>query len=110
MTFTEDCSANAACSFVRNYMNTGIAGTATTNIFQDPDETYYSLSIQDFSALGKTTWNYQDEIGNKMNHIVYVFNGAMCNDKGEVVENGKRHFAIVYRLELSDTAYCIDDN
>ena len=110
MTFTEDCSSNAACSFVRNYMNTGIAGTATTNIFQDPDETYYSLNIQDFSALGKTTWNYQDEIGNKMNHIVYVFNGAMCNDKGEVVENGKRHFAIVYRLELSDTAYCIDDN
>lgn len=105
-TFDDGCKSNSACTFVRNYMNSGT--DTTTNTFQDPDGTYYGMQIIDFSKTAYPNgFNYVNEKGSQMDHVVYVLNGAQCN--GEVaVESTARHFAIVYRLEGAGT-YCIDD-
>ena len=112
--FPEDCSSSA-CTFVRNYMNSGTSNTANTNTFQDPDGWYYGMRILSHAESGLTdtsgTWSYRnsDPGGNPnaMDHIVYVLTGARC-DGENVTGDSQRHFAIVYRLEGAGT-YCIDD-
>ena len=114
--FPTNCDANTACKFVRDYMNSGTAGTNKVNEFQDPDGTYYGMQIVDFSKgvpTGTTDIKYNDATkaitynGAEMNHIVYMITGAKC--EGEAVKSSsKRHFAILYRLEGAGT-YCIDD-
>ena len=110
-TFPDNCNTNTACSFIRNYINSGTSDNATTNTFQDPDGTYYSMKIQTAAEAGITSsvnWNYQTAASTSaMNHIVYVFTGAKC-DGEEVTTDTSRHFAIAYRLEGAGT-YCIDD-
>lgn len=110
-TFPTGNGCDSACSFIRNYMNSGTADNATINTFQDPDGTYYGMKIQSASEAGISAtnkWNYQTAAGTSaMNHIIYVFTGAKC-DGEEVTTDTSRHFAIAYRLEGAGT-YCIDD-
>ena len=99
-----------ACSFIRNYMNSGTADNIDVNEFQDPDGTWYGMTIQDFDTTYTATgrFNYQTVAGtNAMNHIIYVLTGAKC-DGEEAIHDTSRHFAILYRLEGAGT-YCIDD-
>lgn len=87
-----------SCIFLRDYMNTGVAGTAKTNEFQDPAGVYYGMEI------GQGAYSYP---GTDMDFVIHVRTGAKC--QGEVaVEDTARHFAIIYRLEGAGT-YCIDD-
>ncbi len=109
--FPDNCRSNTACTFLRNYMNSGTSDNVTINAFQDPDGWYYGMEIMTHSESGLTdnggTWNYQEKKGNAMDHMIYVFNGAKCNGES-VTGDSQRHFAIVYRLEGAGT-YCIDD-
>ena len=111
-TFPDDCKTDSACTFIRNYMNSGTSDNISTNTFQDPDGWYYGMTILSHteSGLGTNgaTWDYQQETGSAaMDHIIYVFTGAKC-DGEKVVGDSQRHFAILYRLEGAGT-YCIDD-
>ena len=92
-------STNAmACIFLRDYMNSGTAGTDKTNEFQDPAGVYYGMDI------GQGAYTYP---GTDMDYVIHVRTGAKC--QGEVaVADTARHFAIIYRLEGAGT-YCIDD-
>ena len=99
-----------ACIFLRDYMNTGVAGTDKTNEFQDPAGVYYGMDITKLTS-GQTK-TYKDlQVGSTdgatMDYVVHVLTGAKC--QGEVaVADTARHFAIIYRLEGAGT-YCIDD-
>ena len=100
-----------ACIFLRDYMNTGTAGTTKLNEFQDPAGTYYGMDI---TKLGDgESKSYPDlqagetKDGTSMDYVVHVLTGAKC--QGETaVSDTSRHFAIIYRLEGAGT-YCIDD-
>lgn len=105
--FPDNCTGNTACTFVRNYMNSGTSDNITTNTFQDPAGKYYGMEIIKFADLGENSWNYQGKKGNAMDNIIYVFTGAKCNGE-DAVKDTVRHFAIIYRLEGAGT-YCIDD-
>ena len=107
-TFGDTCKNNAACSFVRNYMNSGTSDNVSKNEFQDPDGQYYSMRIMT-AGDAKSGWNYQNNSGSgaAMNHTIYIFPSAKCNGES-VTSDTERHFAIVYRLEGAGT-YCIDD-
>ena len=103
-----DCQTSA-CKFVRNYMNSGTSDSVAENIFQDPDGTYYGMSISGFSDKGDV-FEYDDTA---MDHIIYILRGGKCSGETAVPadpENitGSRHFAVLYRLEGAGT-YCIDD-
>ena len=87
-----------ACIFLRDYMNTGTAGTNKINEFQDPAGTFYGMDI------GQGAYNYT---GSDMDYIVHVRTGAKCQGEAAVADT-PRHFAIIYRLEGAGT-YCIDD-
>ena len=112
--FPNPCNSSA-CSFVRNYMNSGTSNTVDVNTFQDPDGWYYGMKILSHAESQLTdtggTWEYSnsEEGGNAnaMDHIIYVLTGAKC-DGEKVTGDSQRHFAIVYRLEGAGT-YCIDD-
>lgn len=91
-----------ACIFIRDYMNSGTAGTNKTNEFQDPAGTYYKMDIK---KLGdKETYSYA---GTDMDYTVHILTSARCNGETAVADTA-RHFAIIYRLEGAGT-YCIDD-
>lgn len=116
--FSANCKSNSACTFIRNYMNSGTSDNISTNTFQDPDGTYYGMYIlpHDKSGLTDTggTWSYEvngtngnTDKSSAMDHIIYVFTGAKC-DGETVTGDSQRHFAILYRLEGAGT-YCIDD-
>ena len=92
-----------ACIFIRDYMNSGTAGTDKPNEFQDPDGTYYGMDITMLS--NGQTYSYPG--GNEMDHIVHVLTSAKCSGE-TAVHDSARHFAIIYRLEGAGT-YCIDD-
>ena len=99
-TFSNSNCTNAACKFVRGYMNSG-AGNATKNEFQDPDGEFYSIDIK---KQGDTEFTYTKD---GMDHVVYIRTGARC-DGEKAVKDTVRHFAILYRLEGAGV-YCIDD-
>ena len=112
--FPSECSNNTACKFLRDYMNSGTAGTNKTNEFQDPDGTYYGMQIVNYgdATTNEVKLKYTDGDGYsyddvEMDHIVYMVTGGQCEGE-KVVESSKRHFAILYRLEGAGT-YCIDD-
>ena len=91
-----------SCIFIRDYMNTGTAGTDKANEFQDPAGTYYGMDIK---RLGSNeTYEYD---GTDMDYTVHVLVSARCNGETAVSDTA-RHFAIIYRLEGAGT-YCIDD-
>lgn len=87
-----------ACIFIRDYMNTGVAGTDKTNEFQDPAGVYYGMDI------GQGAYTYP---GTEMDFVIHVRTGAKCQGEAAVADTS-RHFAIIYRLEGAGT-YCIDD-
>ena len=96
-----------ACKFVRDYMNSGVSGTDSTegqtstgkkNEFKDPDGAYYSLIIQEGAY---------EYTGDSMDHTIYIQTGAKCQDD-KAVADMPRHYAVIYRLEGAGV-YCIDD-
>ena len=97
-TSNDNGNNNMSCIFIRDYMNSGTAGTATDNEFQDPSGVYYGMDI------GRGAYTYT---GTNMDYVVHVRAGARC-DGPNAVDDSARHFAIVYRLEGAGT-YCIDD-
>ena len=117
---TGDSTGNdMSCIFLRDYMNTGTAGTSKKNEFQDPAGTYYGMDIthigvnQAGNSNGTYTYKQLQYVeegegdGTSMDYVVHVLTGAKCD--GEVaVGDTARHFAIIYRLEGAGT-YCIDD-
>ena len=108
ITCASNSSSYEACKFVRDYMNSGTAGTdgsAKVNEFKDPDGTYYSMDIDE---QGDETFEY-DNNGRpfEMNHVVYIRTGAKCDDD-TAIKDTARHYAVLYRLEGAGV-YCIDD-
>lgn len=89
---------NMACIFIRDYMNSGTAGTDKKNEFQDPAGTYYGMEI------GQGAYTYE---GTEMDYVIHVRTGARCDGEAAVADTS-RHFAVIYRLEGAGT-YCIDD-
>ena len=117
--FDDSCNTNTSCSFVRDYMN-ATSNTSSTNGFEDPDGTPYSMYITENLVInGSITTSYEDAklngdptngytVGTDFDkHIVYIIPGGMC-DGEKVVKSTKRHFAVMYQLEISST-YCMDD-
>ena len=121
---TDATSSNntMSCIFLRDYMNSGTAGTNKKNEFQDPAGTYYGLDITKLSSGGKksykdlqyvdTTGKTAEQIaaakdGTTMDYVVHVLTSAKCDGETAVFDTS-RHFAIIYRLEGAGT-YCIDD-
>ena len=105
---TITCSStniNPACEFVRDYMNSGTTGEADKpkkNEFKDPDGTYYHVNI---ATQGSTEFSYPG--GDKMDYVIYIRTGAKCKDD-KAIQDTKRHYAVLYRLEGAGV-YCIDD-
>ena len=107
---------DVAKNFIQRYMNSGT--DSTTNTFEDPDGTLYSLAISSTYADGATPSvvapaklkaegsGYTLETGFS-DHMVYIIPGGQC-DGEKVVSTTKRHFAVMYRLEGAGV-YCIDD-
>ena len=91
-------STAMACIFLRDYMNSGTAGTDKVNEFQDPAGVYYGMDI------GQGAYSYT---GTDMDYVIHVRTGAKCDGENAVADTA-RHFAIIYRLEGAGT-YCIDD-
>lgn len=110
-----DYSSNTywPCSFVQRYMNSGDSDAAGgANEFQDPDGTYYGLTIAPHSNTGNVG-NLTNSNGvysynkNEMDHVIYVITSAKC-DGETAVDGSSRDYAVLYRLEGSGL-YCIDD-
>ena len=97
-----DSNNNMACIFIRDYMNTGTAGTNKPNEFQDPAGTYYGMDIKRLDDNESYEYTESD-----MDYIVHVLVSARCEGETAVADTA-RHFAIIYRLEGAGT-YCIDD-
>ena len=120
-------NTNTACTFARDYMNSGSSEVEKNNEFEDPDGVAYSIVItnnwgEDGSLtdnLSPTFTEGRSELIAKdsgytiggtsafSEYVVYIVPGGRCD--GEVVEKSqKRHFAVLYRLEGAGV-YCIDD-
>jgi prepilin-type N-terminal cleavage/methylation domain-containing protein len=121
-------SANVACVFVRDYMNSGSSDVGKKNEFRDPDGDAYAVFITenwnvstsgitqtpsgtdgksklvDSEVSGGYTIGGEDAFSQR---IVYIVPGGKCSGSS-VVKSERRHFAILYRLEGAGT-YCIDD-
>ena len=126
-TYPNNCTSNSACSFIRDYMNSGASGENTTNTFDDPDGAPYSLIITDnmktkgnsfaggsYSISGMNSKLEGDNAngwtintGNFSEHVIFIIPGARCVD-GKAKVSDTRHFAVMYRLEGAGV-YCIDD-
>lgn len=104
------CSTNAACLFVRDYMNS--KGT-TSNTFKDPDDTEYSVAIYGESSKKPTSFSGIDK------HTIVIKQGARCKDVAPYWEDEKsldgrtqkgdhlNDFVIIYKLENSDY-FCLE--
>ena len=127
-------NAQAACEFVRDYMNTGSTEKDKDNEFNDPDGTPYSLAItgnwsvpanvvdatynvtignSTYASTLDVTGSGEDSRGTITGdnaydaHVVWIVPGGRC-DSDKVAPSQQRHFAVLYRLEGAGT-YCIDD-
>ena len=67
--YTADCNSNSACLFVRDYMNTGVSGESTTNIFDDPNGAPYSLVITSNWAEGDLAYTQVGTITGAKNSL-----------------------------------------
>lgn len=129
-----NCSGNAACEFVRDYMNTGSSeNDGKTNNFEDPNGVPYSMVITPNWALNTPaavnfnntvtgasstlaakddgTFTIKNVEGSTTQafdaYVIYIIPGGRCVGDS-VTSSSKRHFAVLYRLEGAG-AYCIDD-
>lgn len=119
---SHDCN-NPACTFVRDYMNSGASEVEKVNEFEDPDGVPYRVVItSNWAMTNLTNTSYNDKnklisdgadgftIGGEnpfSEYVVYIVPGGRCD--GEYVRKSqKRHFAVLYRLEGAGV-YCIDD-
>jgi len=130
-TFATGCDSSAACSFVRDYMNSGVSGeNSKANTFEDPSGEAYNLVIVPNIVLNSTALaatysetttssngtSYTAKLTNGVvssgteafqAHVIFVVPGGKCN--GEKVEvSSKNDYAVLYRLEGSGV-YCIDN-
>ena len=115
----DDCNANSACKFIRDYINTEIDG----DDFTDPDGTPYSLIITGNYSDGPLKWDiihgYSENdliskdggftVGTDVfsRHTIFIIPGGKC-DGATVKKSNKRHFAILYLLGEANV-YCLDD-
>ncbi len=127
-TFGTNCSANIACAFVRDYMNSGSSeNDGKPNNFEDPNGVPYNMVItknwasgieitgasQGTSKLSKLTSDAElvtivDNGGNAFDaYTIYIIPGGRCSGDA-ATKSTKRHFAIMYRLEGAGV-YCIDE-
>ena len=93
-----------SCKFVRDYMNSGVAGDTQDgkeNEFKDPDGSFYSLQID---TQGESAFSINSTT---MDHTIYIRTGAKCKDD-TAIKDTPRHYAVLYRLEGAGI-YCIDD-
>lgn len=122
--YPEEC--DSACSFVKNYMNSG--SDEGTNNFYDPDGVPYNVVITDnmnetngVISGSMTVGDFVSELksgttpsGNEgytiegtnpfRAHVIYIVPGGECD--GEYVKKSDlRHFAVLYRLENA-SVYC----
>ena len=91
---------NAACAFVRDYMNSGSAGTQESNEFKDPDGVAYSLAISanintdngkslTDAAYSPTGWSSKLGIANNKDNIEgLTILDATRMDGGQEVKSG----------------------
>ena len=96
-TETAHITSNAACNFIRTYMN---ASGATENEFKDPDGNSYGLTIVAGAKNYKPSTKYDRQ--------AYIITGVQCADDGTggvVDSNNKRDFAITFMTEGSGM-YC----
>lgn len=124
-------TANAACAFARDYMNSGSSEASKKNEFTDPDGVPYSIFItENWGAPGVTNITLKPAESSGITgtelvtssevdggytlggdafaaRTVYIIPGGKCSGSA-VVKSEKRHFAILYRLEGAGV-YCIDD-
>ena len=126
-------SANTACAFARDYMNSGSSESSKKNEFTDPDGVPYSIYITEnwatlpgnnssitvkppqSSGITDTQLVQSSEVTGGFTlggdafaaRTVYIVPGGKCSGSA-VVKSEKRHFAILYRLEGAGV-YCIDD-
>ncbi len=116
-TSEEDCDANSACKFIRDYIN--VSG----NNFVDPDGTPYSLVVTSNYAEGALKWDAlqdgDEDIFAQANsgftlqadafsrHMIFVVPGGRCSD-GVVRKANRRRFAIITLVE-KESIYCLDD-
>ena len=113
--YIANCTSNSACNFVMRYMNAGDSEAATVNEFQDPDGTYYGLTIASYddkeASVGNMKYDATTEAysygGTNMDHMIYIFTSAMCSGE-TAVDGSARDYAVLYRLEGSGV-YCIDN-
>lgn len=130
-TYDETCSKNAACRFIREYMNSSNVeeGSEAINTFKDPDGIPYSLVItSNFRASTDNTITYtaiddargrlsQNEEGGYIiegegafnDRIMYLVPGAQCVDETIVKAENRKQYAVAYRLEGAGT-YCQSGN
>lgn len=94
------CSeANAACTFLKNYMN-GVG--AVENEFVDPSGWSYGLTlVPDLTGDFELT-RTGDEFDK---HLAYIVRGAKCDGEKAVKSSNSRDFVIMYILEGSGI-YC----
>lgn len=119
--FGADCNKNSACSFVKNYMNSG--SDEGRNTFYDPDGVPYnvvitknmnetngviqgSMTIEEATAtLVEAEEGYTIGGTNPFKaHTVFIVPGGECDGEA-VVGSDLRHFAVLYRLENA-SVYC----
>lgn len=94
-------TTNAACDFLRNYMNPANAQGDDESEFVDPSGDPYVLVIEDGTS-GKTLDN--SDFGKRN---VYLLYNAKCNGEVAVKSGNSRDYAIMYKMEGSGT-YCKD--
>ncbi len=133
--FATSCNANEACSFVRDYMNSGVSDTTKADTFEDPSGEYYNLVITPNVALNATglaittgnvtTTNSRGDSyttsletrgsgvsissaeGSFDAHVIFIVPGGRCN--GDIIElSSKNDYAVAYRLEGAGV-YCVDN-
>ena len=123
----EGCGDNIACSFIRDYMNSGVdSDNAKPNTFEDPSGEPYNLvilpNVKTNAAALAATYTGTDNAGHSVKmtngtivneagafeaHTVFIVPGGKCNgEKAEV--SSKNDSAVLYRLEGSGV-YCIDN-
>lgn len=124
----ENACQNAACQFVRDYLNSAAVGSdnVLNNTFEDPDRELYNFVItanvsgsskNDITNLNTVSYNDYSELvvesspsdgdlqsvtigGEKPfeQYAIYIIPGATC-DQDHAISANKNDFAILYRME-----------
>lgn len=94
----------AACNFIRQYMNSATAQASDDSEFLDPSGDPYKLHISNYDNASNAAKSGDMTFADK---IVYVVTGGRCNGENIEKSNNSRDYAIRYKMEGSGT-YCKD--